>query len=92
MTTLAATPTSVLMAELNARRQRAPVEIMEIRGPRPDLPTKWALYRDGDVYQTGASNVWRQRHIALCASAGEAREIARLINEADAQRALADTQ
>lgn len=92
MTTLASIPTSALLAELNARKQRMPVEVAELPGPTPEHPTKWAIFRQGDAYRPGDGKYWRQRHIALCPSAAEARELARLINEADAQRAIADTQ
>lgn len=92
MTTLASIPTSQLLAELNARKQRAPVDVVEISGPTPESPTKWAIFRQGDAYQPGDGKYWRERHIATSDNAVEAREIARLINEANAQRAIADTQ
>lgn len=92
MTTLASMPTSALLAELNARKQRMPVEVREIAGPTPESPVRHGVFRQGDAYRPGDGRFWRQRYIAMCPSAAEAHEIARLINEADAQRAIADEQ
>jgi hypothetical protein len=79
-------PTSELLAELNARKERSPVAVQEIAGPTPASPKRWGIYRDGDTYRKGPDQALRQRYIAVCDNPTEARLLASMINDTDAAR------
>jgi len=79
-------PTSELLAELNARKERSPVAVQEIAGPTPTSLKRWGIYRDGDAYRKDPQQPLRQRYIAICDNPTEARMLATLINDTDAAR------
>jgi hypothetical protein len=79
-------PTSELLAELNARKERSPVEVREIPGPSPSHPMRYGVCRDGDSYRKAGDHMLRQRYIAICDNPTEARMLATLINDTETAR------